>query len=330
MTTINTGIVLKYVFKNDNKKNILDLYELYLNMYKLFSNYEKNLIFLDFINRLVRDFPYMGNISDKKILDNDKYLGESVYIIYTNLLRYIFNKETDILKHFTSINFKHKENKLDLYENIYIYRWIYIYGNLGIKTKEYDYLEFRNKFLKGTLVYFNILINQLKYLKNIVCDKEFEDIISIEDTNLLENSIIKKIFEDKCNYIDSNIDSNLITILLGVPIRLALEIDFFTSFSSYQELINYKLNLQKKLLKQDKIVFNDILINNFIKTIDTDCKFIGKILSKFVNLFIYQHSDNIKDIYIILSKYKDMSDERYSVKLKKFKEYYLENSFINL
>ena len=116
MTTINTGVVLKYVFKNDNKKNILDLYELYLNMYKLFSNYEKNLIFLDFINRLVRDFPYMGNISDKKILDNDKYLGESVYIIYTNLLRYIFNKETDILKHFTSINFKHKENKLDLYE----------------------------------------------------------------------------------------------------------------------------------------------------------------------------------------------------------------------
>uniref|UniRef100_A0A6C0IY95 Uncharacterized protein n=1 Tax=viral metagenome TaxID=1070528 RepID=A0A6C0IY95_9ZZZZ len=330
MTTVNPTVVLKYIFKNQSKKESLDLFSLYSNMYEVFLNYKADVQFLDFIKELIKDFPDIPDISNVNLLENDKNLPESVYMIYTNLLRYFFNKQTDILKHFQQIDLNSKENHLDLSKNIYIYKWIYIYGNLNVKSKEYNYLEFRNKFLKGTLIYFNVLINQFTYLKTIVNDNDFEAISSIENIRLLEDAIVEKIFKDKCNYIDSSIDSNLISTILGVPIRLALEIDFFTNFSSYQEFIDYKINLQEKILKQNKTVFNDTVSNNFIKSINTECKFLGTILTKYVNTFIFQHSKNIKDIYLILSKYKDMSDERYSVKLKKFKEYYLENSFINL
>ena len=325
-TTVNPSVILKYIFKNNSKvKKDIDIYTLYLNLFKLFLNYKKNIDFLNYINSLVKDFP---NISKINLLDINKNLAESVYMIYTNLFRYIFNKQTDILTHFKSTDLN--QNKLGLSDNIYIYKWIYIYGNLSIKSKQYNFLEFRNKFLTGTLVYFNILINQFTYLKNILSDNEFNDLSSIENINVLEETMIQKIFDYNCNYIDSNIDNNLLSIFLGIPVKTALQIDNFSSFTSHEEFIKYKLELQEKILNQNKTVFSNTITNNFIKSINTDCKYLGTILTKYINTFIYQHSYNIRDIYIILYKYNDMSDERYSVKLKKFKEYYLENSFINL
>ena len=146
--TINPITIIKYIFKSDiSSLNLI----IYTKIYNLITKYNSKTINNDIL-------PIINNLCSTNIKNPKDINHLAIYILYTQILKYTYNLEKHILNHLINNN----NNKLLLTNsfiqqsnNTSLCKYIYIYSSFFLNIK--SFLDYRNKFLVGTLIYFNFL-----------------------------------------------------------------------------------------------------------------------------------------------------------------------------
>jgi len=168
--------IIKYTFKSDLDPihNIV-----YTNLYYLINMYNTKSI----INRIL---PIINNVCSEKTINiphSHSYLV--IYLLYTQILKYSHYQKKTILDNLT----------FDVKNIEPIYKYIHAYSShYSNKT---GFLEYRNKFIIGTLIYFNVLQSKLILINDLLTNVELNILLNIDNISEIDNNIIKLIFKKK-------------------------------------------------------------------------------------------------------------------------------------
>ena len=310
--------IIKYTFKSDLDPihNII-----YTNLYYLINMYNTKSI----INRIL---PIINNVCSEKTINipnTHNYLV--IFLLYTQILKCSHYREKTILDNLIS-----DVKNIDVKNIESIYKYIYAYSShYSNKT---GFLEYRNKFIIGTLIYFNVLQSKLTLINDLLTNVELNILLNIDNISEIDNNIIKLIFKKK-KCLDIDLDKELLNTLLGVPYPIYIKYTKTTLFINYQEIIDLKDTLLDEIINKNSVIYTPQKINSMLNNLfflNNNTLLFNHILNIYFDTFLYTHitNENVKLIYNHIYNLKVDKNLRLSLKLKRFKEYYLDNSFITL
>ena len=308
-TTLEPKLILKYIFKSNSQ----DL-NLYTNFYNLIQFY--NATQLTNHSKLYYDI----NI-------NNNYNNLLYFILYSQILKYT-TPAPNILNMLDSkiTNENNNENFSNI-ENINKYIYCYTFK----QTTPMSFLNVRNSLITGTNVYFQLLFNKLCYLKDFLSEDDIDKLITFNNIKDIDNYIIELVFKKKkCLFLTT--DSKLISILIGFTIKVIVKHYKNSIIYSDKELINIRDTILSNHIKFTEKIYCEQNINTILQNfniINPD-KLFGHILNLYFDTFLISNINKnimdkvINDINSIFNK-----NDRHSINLRKFKNYFIESPFID-
>ena len=290
---LNFETIMKYIFRED-----LLLNNIYSKFYKFIVNYKNNSIInysIDTINK-----KYNSNLHKK-----DKKINEQLFIfmLYSQFFKYK-NIDKKIINFNSTINM----NIIEINDNI-------------------NFIDYRNNFILNTLIYFSLIQKKILNVNKII-ESEYEHLLKLNSISQIEEEIIKIVFKKK-KILNLYSDQNIICALLNTNLNLLKKTTKKIVFSNEKEIIELK-----NQIKTDKI--QQLIPNSISNCIDKISIFdnFDPIFSHIINIYFENFFKFFLDDNIIFHIYDQIKfieidkTERLSDKLRKLKNYYLENKYI--
>ena len=299
-------LIIKYIF-NSSPLNI----NLYTNFYNLIQFYNSD--------QLIQ---YLKLNYDITVPENNNFL---YFIFYSQFFKYK-RPTNNILNQLTfKINTTNNTVNLINIDTIYKYTYCYTLKHLN----ETSFINIRDKLNTGCIVYFALLHNKLSYLKDILTTENIDKMVTFNSIVDIDNYIIKLVFNKK-KFLSTITDSKLISILMGVSNKIIVKYCTNLIISCNEEFIQIRDNILTENIESTEIIYSEqeinIILQNF--NIDNPDKLFLHILNLYFNKFFISFITKPiidKIIYNIESIFN--KNDRHSITLRKFKNYFIDPSF---
>ena len=305
-TTLTPTLIIKYIF-NSSPLTI----NLYTNVYNLIQFYNSD----QFIE-------YIKLYYDITIPENNNFL---YFILYSQFFKY--KRPTNNILNILTSKIDTTNNNVNLINIDTIYKYTYCYTLKHVNVT--SFINLRDKLNTGCVVYFALLYNKLSYLKDILTTEHIDKLVNFNSIIDIDNYIVQLVFnKKKCLLITT--DSKLISILMGVSNKIIVKYCTNLIISCNEEFIQIRDNILTENIESTEIIYSEqeinIILQNF--NIDNPDKLFLHILNLYFNKFFISFITKPiidKIIYNIESIFN--KNDRHSITLRKFKNYFIDPSF---
>ena len=310
---LDPKLIIKYIFKSTPEK--INLYLSFFNLVQLYNG-----------AKLIENLAGFYDISKYYRNNSNNHNNVFLYfILYSEILRYQKPQKNilDLLisKSFTKNNSKNLTNISSVYKHIYCYSLKHLRTDL--------FIDLRDELVRGSFIYFQLLYNKLSYLKDILTKEHIDKLVTFNNTDNIDNYIIKLVFKKK-NILFLKTDSKLISILMGVSNKIIVKHCKDTIIYNDEEFIRLRDSIFSENIESSEQLFSkestDTIAQNFC--IINPEKLFLHILNLYFDTFFtsFINQPLINKIFIHLDKIFDKND-RHSITLRKFKDYFIDPSF---